>query len=265
MPISLPVYSESYRPSSNWVKNVAQKQEALEKLLPLDLDLQNKIQKHLLIKQITHNLQLSDINLNQEEICIILEKQEGSNDPLELAVHNFANSIKYINALISNSIDKSTILLTGDLLRELHALILSGIDSQAGFYRNTNGQSIAPGHQPVEADVLPMLVDNALDWFNTDSFRELHPLEQAWLVHLRIIDLQPFEKGTSRLARLVASIYAQRANLFPIIVSSTEREIYTYAVNNSLMMITQPGVELFASSIIQVYEEIFSIIESHKL
>ncbi|KAF0247283.1 MAG: hypothetical protein FD167_3317 [bacterium] len=265
MPISLPIYSESYRPSSDWVKSITQKQVTLERLLPLDSILQNKIEKYLLIKQITHNLQLSDINVGEKNINILVEKEEYFDDSLAIVVKNFASAIRYINTLVNNATDKSKVILTSDLLRGLHALIFSGIDQKAGFYRETPGKSLTPTHQPIEPDFLPIIVDNALEWFNAESFRELHPLEQAWLVHLRVIDLQPFEQGNSRLARLVASLYAQRANLFSIIVNASEREFYTYAVNNALMMITQPGVELFARSVIQTYDEIFSIIEQNKL
>lgn len=263
MPISLPVYNESYRPSSNWTKTLIEKQKALETLLPLEPSLQNKIKKHLFVKKITNNLQLSGVNVDLEKVSFSIEKP--SEDSLEIIINNFANAVKYIDVLIDKSTDKSKILLTSDLLRELHALIFLEIDEKAGFYRESSGKPIAPNHQPVPADVLPILVDNALDWFNTDSFRELHPLEQAWLVHLRIVDLQPFEKGNSRLARLVASIYAERLELAPIIINPKEQEFYTYAVNNSLVMITQPGVELFARSVIETYEEIFSIISNSRL
>lgn len=261
MPISLPVYSESYRPSSNWTKTLTEKQKALESLLPLKPFLQDKIKKHLFIKKIANNLQLSGVNIDLEKVNLLIEKPLENS--LDLITKNFANAVNSINLLIDNSMDKSKLLLTSDLLRELHALIFSELDEKAGFYRESSGNAIAPNHQPAPADVLPILVDNALDWFNTDSFRELHPIEQAWLVHLRIVDLQPFEKGNSRLARLIASLYAERVGLAPIIISQKEQEFYTYAVNNSLMMITQPGVELFARSVLGTYEEIFSIINSY--
>ncbi|MBI4854170.1 MAG: Fic family protein [Acidobacteria bacterium] len=261
MPISLPIYSDSYRPSSDWVKTVSEKEKALKAFLPLESALENKIRKHLLVKQLTNNLLLSNINIDKEKVASLIENTELLEDPLEILVQNFAKAINYLNTLVDKH-ESTDIFLTSNLLKELHALIFSGLDKQGGFYRETPGKPIAPNHQPVDSDVLPILVDNALEWFNADSFRELHPLEQAWLVHLRIIDLQPFEKGNRRLARLVASLYAQKAKLFPIIVNSTEQEFYSYAVNNSLMMITQPGVELFARSIIQTYDEVFSIVNT---
>jgi hypothetical protein len=44
-------------------------------------------------------------------------------------------------------------------------------------------------HDPAPASMLPRLLDLAFDWFTTEGFGELHPLEQATLVYLRLLDL----------------------------------------------------------------------------
>ncbi|MFY9221845.1 MAG: Fic family protein [Blastocatellia bacterium] len=252
---ALPIYQDSYRPSSNWVKTVAEKQAVLARLQPLS----NKIQTHLLINQVTQNLQLEDIEISFQEVENLIK-----NPDLEAStkVQNLVNAINCIDSLLNSSEDKTKVNLTSELVRQIHALSMFEIDLQAGFYRQTAAKIIAPGHDPCDAIAVSMLVDNALDWFSTDSFRELHPLEQAWLVHLRIMDLQPFEQGNSIIARLMASFYAQKAGLCPVIVSYEEKEFYTYALNNALMMITQPGVELLARSVIRTYDQIISLIEN---
>jgi len=39
-------------------------------------------------------------------------------------------------------------------------------------------------------------------WYHTEN-RRLHPLELAALIHLKIISIQPFTDGNSRLSRLI--------------------------------------------------------------
>jgi Fic family protein len=270
MPISLPIYSESYRPSSDWVKVVSENQRVLEELLPLKPSLQDKITRQILIKQIVNNLHLSygELAIDQDKIIQVIDSrghlfEKDQVDPLTTKVNNFFNSLQFVKTLVHEHKDKPGFIFTSKLLKELHGLAFSNIDQRAGFYRTSQGQPLNPTHKVADADFIEVLLDNALDWFNTDSFRELHPLEQAWLVHLRIIDLQPFEIGNELLARLIASFYAERANLCPIIISVKEKDFYSYAIDNSLMMITQPGVELFARSVIETYKEIFSAIENN--
>lgn len=258
---SLPVYNDSYRPSSNWVKTLLEKQKQLADFYPLSSELESKVKETLFIKQITENLLLADINISTENFSSLIKEKENLEQE-DLVVSNFASATTYLNNLIENSTDKAKLVFTSEILKQLHALIMVGIDEQAGFYRSTLGKSISQGHSPADPEVLSILVDNALDWFSAESFAELHPLEQAWLVHLRIMDLQPFATANGRIARLIASFYAQKANICPIIIRASEREIYNYAVNNSLMMITQPGVELLARSAIQTYDEILELINT---
>ena len=255
---ALPIYQDSYRPSSNWVKTVAEKQEVLAKLQPLKN--QQEIQSYLLINQITQNLQLEGLEVSFQQVEALIN--QPTSELLSAKIQNLVNAINCINNLLDSSLDKTKINLTSETVCQIHALSMFEIDLRAGFYRQTAAKIIAPGHDPCDAIAVSMLVDNALDWFSTDSFRELHPLEQAWLVHLRIIDLQPFEQGNNLIARLLASFYAQKAGLCPIIVNHDEQEFYTYALNNALMMITQPGVELFARSVIRTYDQVISLIEN---
>jgi Fic family protein len=257
--ISLPIYTESYRPSSNWVKTLLEKQQQFN-LQPLSTEIQTKIKEILLTRQIEENLLLSDIKAQNTNISELIQKKETQEK--DLVIRNFINTLNYVENLIESSTDKTKLLVTSEFLRQLHALMMAGLDEQAGFYRKTPGKSISSGHSPADPEVLSILIENALDWFSAESFAELHPLEQAWLVHLRIMDLQPFSSGNGRIARLVASFYAQKANLCPIIIRASQRELYNHAVNNSLMMITQPGVELLANSVIQTYDEILDLVKA---
>ncbi len=259
-PISLPVYDESYRPSSNWVQDVLLKREALRKLAPLSPEITARIDEHLLVEQVVHNLVLGDISISRATVRALIAGENAPANDAERACISFANAVKHLNTLINDSESKAQFLLSSDLLRELHALTMAGIGSDGGYYRQQAGKSLAPGHEPAGAEILPLFIDNALDWFSVQSFQELHPLEQAWLVHLRLTELQPFARANGRVVRLAASLFAQRSDICPIIISSQDRDLYKDALVNSFQMITQPGIDLFARSVIRTLDEMIAIV-----
>jgi hypothetical protein len=73
------------------------------------------------------------------------------------------------------------------------------------------------------------------------------------------MELQPFDHQSGLISRLAASLYLQRVGMPPLIISIDDREIYDYALNNALQMITQPGIEFFARSLIRVYTELLTL------
>lgn len=263
-PISLPIYSESYRPSSSWAQLLADKSNSLKSLEPLSLALKTRIQAYLLVEQVRHNLLLSDISLDATKLEALINTPEHTNltETEQLAV-SFAQAVRRIDSHIDNRSDSPrSDYLTVELLQELHLLSQAGISNDGGQWRTGAGKSLAPNHKPTDTDILFPLLENALEWFQAESFFELHPMEQAWLVHLRLMELQPFDRANGRVVRLATSLYAQRAGYLPIIIRAEDRPVYDYALTNGLQMITQPGVELMANAVMRTYDEIITLIKT---
>lgn len=114
--------------------------------------------------------------------------------------------------------------------------------------RTGPGEPQVPEHKPAQPAALPQLLPITFDWFQTESFRELHPVEQATLVHLRLVELQPFPAQTTRLARFAADLYLLRADLPPLIITG-EPQVYKRALHQGLLMNTQPLLELCAEAL----------------
>ena len=117
--------------------------------------------------------------------------------------------------------------------------------------RNTEAAPFVEGHDPVPAVILQRILDNALDWFRTDSFNELHPVEQAALVLLRLFDLQPFPSHNLETAIISASFYTMRANLPPLVMhdDSEMKARFDAALRAAFRMLTQPLVEAIAENL----------------
>ncbi|MGA1367494.1 MAG: hypothetical protein ACO394_03115, partial [Blastocatellia bacterium] len=111
--------------------------------------------------------------------------------------------------------DEKSSLLHQDRLREATARIRAwarepGVVFGSGqlleVYRQVDGRLtdhplwrtelpplLSPLHDPVPAVLLPRMVDLAFDWFATEGFEEMHPLEQATVVFLRLLDQHPID------------------------------------------------------------------------
>lgn len=136
---------------------------------------------------------------------------------------------------------------TRERLLELHR-ILTG--REQGL-RVSKATPLTAMHDPTPAILVPRMLDNAFDWFGTDSFAELHPVEKASIVYLRLLDLAPFAMATGPAAQLAASFYVEREGFPPLVLFTDEPSVarYQQALEAAFRMLTQPLVELFADSL----------------
>ena len=91
-------------------------------------------------------------------------------------------------------------------LKNLHKILFLGIDdSIAGKLRNEIKRNVGIAGTPYVPQKWQMLkkeLGNFFKWYKSEN-RKLHPLELAALIHLRLISIQLFVDGNSRLARLL--------------------------------------------------------------
>ncbi len=138
-------------------------------------------------------------------------------------------------------------MFNADRLLELHRTLIGAV-ADADVLRKVEPTPINAAHDPTPAVLLPRMIDHAFDWFSTESFGELHPVEQATVVYLRLLDLYPFPTLTEPTAILAAGFYTERAGLPPLIVFVDEatEEKFAQTREAAMRMLTQPLVELFA-------------------
>ncbi len=91
-------------------------------------------------------------------------------------------------------------------IKKLHKILFAGVDdSIAGLPRyelRRNVKLAGTSFVPPKWQELKKELDSFFIWYKSDN-RKLHPLELAALIHLKIISLQPFGDGNSRLSRLL--------------------------------------------------------------
>ena len=132
-------------------------------------------------------------------------------------------------------------------LLDLHRTV-TGAPAGAEVLRKTEPAPINAMHEPTPALLLPRMLDNAFDWFDTESFRDLRPVERAAVVYLRLLDLHPFPSHTETTATLAAGFYTEREGAPPLVIFADEltQARYARALEAAFRMLTQPLVEFFA-------------------
>ncbi len=91
-------------------------------------------------------------------------------------------------------------------IKKIHKILFSGVDDLiAGKLRSELKRDVkiagTPYIPPKWAEIDREL-KNFLKWYHLES-RRLHPLELASFIHLKLISVQPFVDGNSRLSRLL--------------------------------------------------------------
>lgn len=213
----------------------------------------------LLVEQVVSELFLDGISVERDKVvATVLEKADASSEEALIA-RRYARAVEELSRRLSTDGDPAAVELTTDLLLTLHRYAVGEVEPFAGQFRRTEANPLYPGHEPCSPDELPRLVELTLEWFAAESVRQLHPVEQAALVHTRLADLQPFAKGTSRVIRLAASLYTLRVGLPPIIIPRDLVQNYYQATLSALQMATDPLVELFARSLVLTLQQLCEI------
>jgi hypothetical protein len=140
-----------------------------------------------------------------------------------------------------------TVKAEGPSARLTPQLLLGLETSAAAASSFREGPGRAQGDiQPPPSEYLLVALESACGWFEVQSFTELHPIEQAAIVLLRVMELQPFDNDVERPAVLAASLFTLRHEMPPLIVLPAQLDAFRAAVEEGLRMNTRPMVELAA-------------------
>lgn len=125
---------------------------------------------------------------------------------------------------------------------------ITGAPGRHEVLRKSDPMPMGAAHEPTPALILPRMLDNAFEWFGAESFRDLHPVERAAVVYLRLLDLHPFTSHTETTATLAAGFYTEREEMPPLVIFADDltQARYARALEAAFRMLTQPLVELFA-------------------
>jgi hypothetical protein len=219
--IELPIFSDNLKSSASWADLLARERQTWKEALA-SADSRERIEHRIR----DHQLKQAQLRAKQE-----------------FTEQNFLAAAQSVSSWAGETDAK----LTVERLLELHQALI-GAPRGEDVLRKTEPLPINAMHDPTPALLLPRMLDNAFDWFAVPSFGELHSVEQATVVYLRLLDLHPFPSLTETTALLAASFYTERAGLPPLIIWADDETSVRYAstIEAAFRMLTQPLVEFFA-------------------
>ena len=149
--------------------------------------------------------------------------------------------------------------LTPDLILKLNNPLALG---ERGFRK---GPLAATGQfRPTLPEHISASIESVCRWLTAESFAELNPLEQASITHLRLLEIQPFERANLETALVAASLFTLRNQMPPIIIKDEESNLYRAAVEEGARMNTRPMVELMAVAMERSLSEMIRAVKSER-
>ncbi len=188
--------------SSKDVEDIENKKSSysaeIRKLSPIEKE---KQMKEFIIRFTYDSSKLAGVPVTLRQTSLILKEGIMPNDIKSLrTARELENHEKGILA-----ITKYKSKLDIKFVKKLHLILFAGVDDLiAGKTRYELKRDVklaATPYIPPKWHELKKELDNFFKWYKSEN-RRLHPVELAALVHLKLISLQLFVDGNSRLSRL---------------------------------------------------------------
>lgn len=174
-----------------------------------------KLKKEARIQGAHSSTSIEGNKLTLEQVRALSEKKEVI--ATEKDKREVANYLKALD-LIPVYADKKVI--DAGLFLKIHKTIAGGTlrdDNDCGYFRKKQvfvGRRIFDGTQfkeiveymPPDTKDVPRLVNEFLEWLNSDKIEGINPVILAGIVHYEIARIHPFIDGNGRTARLMAAL-----------------------------------------------------------
>lgn len=173
-----------------------------------------KFRKEAMERTVHHGTHLEGNGLSEEEVKDVLEgEQVIARDRDVQEVINYRNVLKFIDAVQAQIGTSGAYNFTIETILEIHRLTTEKIlqpESTGKFrvrqvvIRNTKTGQIS--YTPPPAVEVPYLMEDLVNWINSDEGKPVHPVIKAGIIHYEIARIHPFVDGNGRVARSVATL-----------------------------------------------------------
>lgn len=233
------------RSTNEWINRVTQKHKQFTEL-QLSAEEKAGVERWVETEFIYWTLRLENIATPREQIARMVAQASGDAGT-GLPAFALLKALRRIEELVNSN--GHAALLTPELLIELN----NSSGGESGFRKTAGDTSRSP--KPVSAEHLPAVIESACRWYTAESFAELNPVEQASIVFLRLIEIQPFEQANLQTALAAASLFTLRSTLPPVIIRPELETAFLNAIEESRKMNTKPMVELMADAVQSMLSE----------
>lgn len=191
------------------LKKVDVLKEQLSALRPLPEEALKKIQDALDIEYTYESNRIEGNTLTLQETALVVNEGvtiSGKSMREHLEAINHTEAISYIK-----DIAKQDIEISERTIKEIHALILHGIDrGNAGRYRTVPVMISGSTHIPPQPYLIEKQMEDFILRFKQMEKEKVHPVLIAAYLHDELVRVHPFIDGNGRTSRLLMNLYLLR-------------------------------------------------------
>ena len=191
------------------LKEVDVLKEQLSALRPLPEEALKKIQDALDIEYTYESNRIEGNTLTLQETALVVNEGvtiSGKSMREHLEAINHTEAISYIK-----DIAKQDIEISERTIKEIHALILHGIDrGNAGRYRTVPVMILGSTHMPPQPYLIEKQMEDFILRFKQMEKEKVHPVLIAAYLHDELVRIHPFIDGNGRTSRLLMNLYLLR-------------------------------------------------------
>ncbi len=244
-------------------ERILTKKQRLDSHRLLPPSVMENLRKGLLIEYTHSSNAIEGNTLTLGETRMIIEEGVtigGKSVREHLEAKNHPGAIAFLEKLANEQRQ----ITEADILR-LHAIILEGINPDAGSYRKSGVRISGSTFNPPPSREVPERMAAMLDWLNGNP-DELNPIELASQLMHRLSQIHPFTDGNGRVGRLLMNLVLIRRG-YPFItnISYRDRAKYLRALQESDEGNVKPLLTLVARSVEVALDSYLHAIEEPKI
>jgi len=183
--------------------------DRLSKTRPLPVEALKKIEDALAVEYTYESNRIEGNTLTLQETELIINEGvtiSGKSMREHLEAINHAEAVDYIKDFA-----KDTIEISERTIKEIHALILHGINrNNAGRYRNVPVMISGSRHIPPQPYLIEKQMEDFIIKFKQMENDDAHPILIAAYLHDELVRIHPFIDGNGRTSRLLMNLYLLR-------------------------------------------------------
>lgn len=242
------------------IQDIAERVRELRRQGRLTPEVLNTIRKYFRIKNIYHSNAIEGNILDVGETRQVVEMGLTlTGKPLkdQAEAKNLAQAIDFLEELAANS----TSPISAVDIRQLHALVLKGIDDEnAGKYRSVSVEISGSEYKPPAPESIPAQMEGFAKWLSeasipTAGLGSSEGLLNATVAHTWFVYIHPFIDGNGRVARLLMNLILMRYGYPIAIIGRDDRLRYYDALDISQASDLTPFISLVVECTHESLEE----------
>lgn len=210
------MFIPKYTITNKILRNIGVAEAAREIIMnaPLVPAWEAKFRKEAIERTVHHGTHLEGNPLSEEEVKDVLDGAEVMARERDIQeILNYRNVLKFIDSIEQTVGNLGHYHLTVETILEMHRLTVERIVAlqYQGTFRSRqvvikNSLTGQVSYTPPPAVEVPFLIEDLVNWVNSEEGREIHPVIKAGIVHYELARVHPFVDGNGRVARAVVTL-----------------------------------------------------------